>query len=128
MIITEMQVKRKHGAESFNQLPKTYDDDSNGDVIMSNLPKKVFLSVRSASWFYISFIFILFFCSILVVWDNNMSSIWFYLQTEAEEQGSWTVPWNEYCHVRKQEATWAVSNCSTSRKNYDVLYSLSVSM
>lgn len=58
MIITEMQVKRKHGAESFNQLPKTYDDDSNGDVIMANLPKKVFLSVGFASWFYILFIFI----------------------------------------------------------------------
>ncbi|KAF3323021.1 MORC family CW-type zinc finger protein 4 [Carex littledalei] len=36
----KMQVKRKHGAESFDQLPKTYDDDSNGDVIRANLPKK----------------------------------------------------------------------------------------
>lgn len=50
-----------------------------------------------------------------------MSSIWFYLQTEAEEQGSWTVPWNEFCHVRKQEATWAVSNCSTIMTFY-ILY------
>ncbi|KAF3341586.1 MORC family CW-type zinc finger protein 3 [Carex littledalei] len=34
------QVKRKHGAESFSQLPKTYDDNSNGDVIMVDLLKK----------------------------------------------------------------------------------------
>lgn len=68
MIITEMQVKRKHGAESFNQLPKTYDNDSNGDVIMANLPKKVFLSVGFALWFYI----FSFFCSILVFWMYNV--------------------------------------------------------
>ncbi|KAJ1690581.1 hypothetical protein LUZ63_014736 [Rhynchospora breviuscula] len=35
----KLPVKRKLGARSFNQLPETYDDDSNGDVIMVDLPK-----------------------------------------------------------------------------------------
>ncbi|KAJ4788529.1 hypothetical protein LUZ62_039775 [Rhynchospora pubera] len=35
----KLPVKRKLGARSSNQLPETYDDDSNGDVIMVDLPK-----------------------------------------------------------------------------------------
>ncbi|KAJ3685922.1 hypothetical protein LUZ61_015086 [Rhynchospora tenuis] len=37
--LPKLPVKRKLGAKSFNQLPETYDDDSNGDVIMVDLPK-----------------------------------------------------------------------------------------